>query len=184
MDKHLQLKDGEEFLWKERLPLYINLKNFVWSIVFTLFSFPIYIFMTEAFPDYTQILENAYLTLLGFIALQLIWAIIKSKSVVSIMTTQRIITREGVFMIEEDAVELFQVVDTRLTETLFDRILGRGSIILFTPGDASNPELTLKLVTKPREKMERIRQLSQTERERIGIKIEELLLNARNLSPR
>jgi uncharacterized membrane protein YdbT with pleckstrin-like domain len=66
------------------------------------------------------------------------------------VTSSRIDTREGILNIKDGTIWLWKVDDVQLSRTIIDRILGVGTITVFS-NDATSPQLLLRSLPKPTE---------------------------------
>lgn len=64
------------------------------------------------------------------------------------LTEDFLIIREGLFTSDETQIKLFKITDVHLRRTLFDRLLGLGSIELFTT-DSHDNVIFLKSIKTP-----------------------------------
>jgi len=76
-------------------------------------------------------------------ALHAMWTWITTRAVRYELTTERIREREGVFARHVEEVELHRVVDTKISQTFTQRLVGLGTITLLT-NDATTPEFRLR----------------------------------------
>lgn len=104
--------------------------------------------------------------LVGIVLFLHVWS--KTASLHYRLTTQRLFVRRGLIAKHIDEVELFRVKDITVNQTLFQRILGYGTITILSTDD-SNPELNLVGVGKPIEVKETIRDHYRASRKREGV---------------
>lgn len=76
-------------------------------------------------------------------ALHAMWTWITTRAVRYELTTERIRERRGVFARHVEEVELHRVVDTKISQTFTQRLVGLGTITLLT-NDATTPEFHLR----------------------------------------
>jgi hypothetical protein len=80
------------------------------------------------------------------------------------VTSQRVVHTEGLISKKLEEVEFYRVKDTNFQQSTFQRILGVGTITLFSD-DATAPELTFA-ITGPRDIREKIRDFVIVERKK------------------
>jgi uncharacterized membrane protein YdbT with pleckstrin-like domain/DNA-directed RNA polymerase subunit RPC12/RpoP len=112
------------------------------------------------------------LVLAGFILGLWVW--IQTKACSYRMTTQRLLVTRGLLAQRIDEVELFRVKDLVMNQSLPQRLLGYGSIMVVS-NDSTNPELELLGIPKPREFKESIRNQVRAARHREGIRATEFM---------
>ncbi len=66
------------------------------------------------------------------------------------LTENRLITRAGLFNVKEDELELYRIVDKSLQRSIWQRMFGVGTLILFCK-DIDTPEKHIVSVKCPRE---------------------------------
>ena len=93
-----------------------------------------------------------------------LWRWLDTRSHVHTLTDQRLKYRHGVFTKVTEDLELYRVRDTRLQQRLWQRLLGRGDVILYTT-DASTPEYALRWLPDAEALREKIRHLVEARRE-------------------
>lgn len=81
-----------------------------------------------------------------------------------VLTDQRLTMTHGVLTKVTDDLELYRVRDTRMQQTLLQRMLGLGEVILSTT-DASTPEFRLRWLPQPEALRETVRGLVEARRE-------------------
>ena len=79
------------------------------------------------------------------------------------LTTQRLRLITGVFNKSVDELELYRVRDTTLVQPFIQRLVNLGSIIVIS-ADATDPTLTIRAVSGPREVREQLRALVERRR--------------------
>ena len=74
------------------------------------------------------------------------------------LTDRHLYAYRGLLTRTSDSMELIQINDARLVQTLFDRIFngGVGSIVLYCPVDKTDGELVIKGIDNPREIFEKL----------------------------
>lgn len=85
------------------------------------------------------------------------------------LTENRLITREGLFNVDEDELELYRIVDKSLKRTFWQRIFGVGTLILFSK-DVDTPEKHIVSVKCPREVSDLIGSYISQHRDRYAIR--------------
>jgi len=93
-----------------------------------------------------------------------LWRWLDTRSHVYTLTDQRLKHSHGIFTKVTEDLELYRVRDTRLQQGFWQRMLGRGDVILYTT-DASTPELALRWLTDPEALRETVRGLVEARRE-------------------
>lgn len=86
---------------------------------------------------------------------------------------QRLYNSKGFFNTTEDETLLYRILDVKLNRTFGDKLVGVGTIILFT-ADIATPELKLERVKKPKYVRDLISKLVEEERTRLNIRGKEL----------
>ena len=106
-----------------------------------------------------------WLLLLGWnIGLLISWLQMLNKTIK--ITSQRVILAYGVISKDMEEVEYYRVKDTRYQQSILQRIVGIGTILLFS-NDITAPLLTFT-ITNPEYYREQIRQSVNFERKRMG----------------
>lgn len=80
----------------------------------------------------------------------------------------RLYLTTGFFNVEVNELMLYRILDQKVRLTLGDRMVGVGTITLYTC-DETNKELSLVRIKKPRKVAETISQLVEAERQRLKI---------------
>ncbi len=57
----------------------------------------------------------------------------------------------GFFKTEENDTYLYKITDVRLTRTLFERLVGLGTVVCFAGGDATDNKIELKHIKRSQE---------------------------------
>ncbi|HHY64155.1 MAG TPA: PH domain-containing protein [Clostridiaceae bacterium] len=86
---------------------------------------------------------------------------------------QRLYYSKGLFNTVEEELLLYRVLDIKLSRTLGDKLVGVGTITLFT-ADKTNTKLDLVRVKNPKQVRDMISRLVEAERARINIQGREL----------
>ncbi len=90
------------------------------------------------------------------------------------LTENRVITREGFLNVKEDELEIYRIVDKSLSRSLWQRIFGCGTIILFCK-DADTPEKHIVSVKCPREVSDLIGSYVSQYRDRYAIRGKDMI---------
>ena len=107
----------------------------------------------------------AYLARLG-------WKILVLKCTKYTVTSENILLERGILVREVDNIDLFRVTDVNLRQSILQRILGTGNILI-TSSDKSKPHTVLAHVTEPRTPFEDIRRAAlRADKERGVVQIE------------
>jgi hypothetical protein len=85
----------------------------------------------------------------------------------------KLIHSKGFFMVKEGEIMLYRILDVEIQYSLLDRMLGVGTIVLFGT-DVSDKKFYIKHIKNPREVLNQINELVESERVRLGIKGKEL----------
>lgn len=85
-----------------------------------------------------------------------LWKYILVRSTRYTLTSQRLRRESGVLAKQLDEVELYRVKDTQLNQTLVDRVLGIGSVLVLS-SDETMPHLNLAKVPDPANFREKLR---------------------------
>lgn len=93
-----------------------------------------------------------------------IWRWLEIRSRVYVLSDQRLKSTRGILAKVTEDLELYRVRDTRLEQSLWQRIFGLGEVVLFTT-DASTPEVHLRWMNDAESLRERIRRLVEARRE-------------------
>lgn len=86
---------------------------------------------------------------------------------------QRLFYSKGFFNTTEDELLLYRIMDVKLTRTFGDKLVGVGTITLYT-ADKTNPELQLIRVKSPVKVRDMISKMVEEERVRLNIRGKEL----------
>jgi uncharacterized membrane protein YdbT with pleckstrin-like domain len=86
----------------------------------------------------------------------------------------RLYLSTGLFSIEENELLLYRILDIKLQKRFIDRILGIGTITLYTV-DETNRKLVLKNIKYPQKVRDIISELVEKEKERLNITGKELI---------
>lgn len=86
---------------------------------------------------------------------------------------QRLYYTKGFFNTTEEELLLYRILDIKLNRTLGDKLVGVGTITLFT-ADKTNPKLELIRIKKPKQVRDLLSKLVEGERVRINIHGKEL----------
>lgn len=86
---------------------------------------------------------------------------------------QRLYYSKGFFNTTEEELLLYRILDIKLNRTFGDKLVGVGTITLFT-ADKTNPKLELIRIKKPKTVRDLISKLVESERVRINIHGKEL----------
>lgn len=103
------------------------------------------------------------------------WRWLMTNSLVYTLTDQRMTLQRGVFTHVTDNVELYRIKDYHLTQTLMQRMLGTGTIVLRTTTDSA-PQVMLDGMNDSAALWERIRALVEARRDAKGVR--EIDMNA------
>lgn len=86
---------------------------------------------------------------------------------------QRLFFSKGFFNTVEDELLLYRILDVKLNRTFGDKLVGVGTVTLFT-ADKTSPELKLERVRNPKKVRDVISKLVEEERLRLNIRGKEL----------
>lgn len=89
------------------------------------------------------------------------------------LDNNRLYLSRGLFTTVEDELAIYRVLDVRLKRTFGDKIVGVGTVILYTV-DETNKILELVRIKRPAKVRDLISQMVENERARLGIKGKEL----------
>ena len=89
------------------------------------------------------------------------------------LKNKRIYTSRGLFLTSEDEVLLYRILDFSLERTLLDRILGVGTVTLYTC-DKSDKELKLEKIKNPKAVRDMLSNLVEDERRKLKLKGREM----------
>lgn len=93
------------------------------------------------------------------------------------LTENRLITRAGFLNVNEDELELYRIVDKSLSRSIWQRIFGCGTIVLFCK-DADTPEKHIVSVKCPREVSDLIGSYVSQYRDRYAIRGRDMIGSA------
>lgn len=85
----------------------------------------------------------------------------------------KLVHSKGLLSMREGEILLYRIMDVELNLTLFNRLFGVGTIILYT-GDVTDKEFRITNVSRPREVIELINQNVENQRIKLGVKGKEL----------
>jgi uncharacterized membrane protein YdbT with pleckstrin-like domain len=97
------------------------------------------------------------------------WKYLTIRATTYRLTTERLITGQGVFSHRTDEIELYRVKDTTVVQVLWARLANRGDVILVT-SDATSPVQVLHAVARPGEVRELIRKHVEAIRTAKGVR--------------
>lgn len=110
------------------------------GLILILSIFDIIPFSIQFIKDYAL-----YISIIPFIGIVfIIIAEMLRRSDTYIITSHRIIERAGIINIKEDSINWEKISNYSLMQNAFDRILGTGSIHLWSMGGEDEPEVTIK----------------------------------------
>lgn len=89
------------------------------------------------------------------------------------LKNKRIYTSRGLFSTSEHEVLLYRILDFSLERTLLDRILGVGTVTLYTC-DQSDKELKLEKIKNPKGVRDMLSDLVESERKKLNLKGREM----------
>jgi membrane protein YdbS with pleckstrin-like domain len=157
-------EDGTPVLWSGRPSLLALAGMFLktgcfLALCWVVYRYPVTTTMVGYFPkanvrveQLTQIegwLDAGALALSLLAALTLAWKVIVLKSIGYEVTPDRIEWSRGVFDRHVDNIDMFRVVDLKLRQSLFECLLGIGTVILITT-DETDPEFDFVKVNRCR----------------------------------
>jgi len=93
-----------------------------------------------------------------------LWRWLDTRSHVYTLTDQRLKHSHGIFTKVTGDLELYRVRDTRMRQGVWQRMLGRGDVILDTT-DTSTPQFSLRWLPDAETLREKIRELVEARRE-------------------
>lgn len=93
-----------------------------------------------------------------------LWKWLVTRRTVYTLTDQRLKFTRGVFTTVTEDLELYRVRDTRFEQTLFERLVGVGKVILYTT-DETSPEIVLSFIRDAEAVREKIRALVEARRD-------------------
>ncbi len=105
----------------------------------------------------------APLSLLVVPLLYAAWVIIETRSATFTLTSERLRTERGVLSKKRDELELYRVRDIETRQTVWQRLVGVGSVVLLT-SDRSDPTLVMPSIRGHREVADLVRRNTETMR--------------------
>lgn len=84
------------------------------------------------------------------------------------LTQRKLIVNRGFFKTIEEEILLYRIIDITLTKTVFQRMFGLGTIIVYST-DKTNPELIIKNIKNSYEFKETLSDLVEDDRIRRGV---------------
>ena len=152
---------GEEELWRGRPSQIMNLKLYlVWAVILLGVLFAMLV-RERLWPVFLVLVVAA----LG----QIVLRNLRLRSILYVVTTQRVRVVSGLLNKNIQEIELFRVKDTSVHQWFFQRLFGLGTITILS-GDAHNPRLILHGIPKAIELRERIRQEVMILRQRYSVR--------------
>lgn len=156
-------EDGSAILWSGRPSLFALAGMFLKTGCFLVLCWAVYHYSVTGIVRYlprahvrveqlTQIegwLDAGALALALLAAMTLAWKAIALKSIGYEVTPDRIEWSRGVFDRHVDNIDMFRVVDLKLRQSLFECLLGIGTVILMT-SDETDPEFEFVKVNRCR----------------------------------
>ena len=94
---------------------------------------------------------------------------LQTRTQVYTLTDQRLKTTRGILSKVTEDLELYRVRDTRLQQSLWQRLFGLGEVVLHTT-DASTPEVHLRWLPDAEVLREKLRALVEARREAKGVR--------------
>lgn len=91
------------------------------------------------------------------------WVILETRSATYTLTSERLRTERGVLSKKRDELELYRVRDIETRQTIWQRLVGVGSVVLLT-SDRSDPTLTMPSVRGHRDVADTVRRHTETMR--------------------
>lgn len=151
----------EETIWRGR-PSWTLLAGRIALIIVTLAIIPILYFLSRGgdFEEGTTGLPPIALWV-AFIALviEAVWlliGLIQLRSTLYTITNQRLMIESGLLSKSLSEIDLRYVDDTQFTQSLFDRLLGIGNVMIIS-SDKSTPTTVLRSIRDPRGVRETLR---------------------------
>jgi uncharacterized membrane protein YdbT with pleckstrin-like domain len=95
------------------------------------------------------------------------------------LDNNKLFVSKGLFTTVEDELALYRVLDVRLKRTFGDKIVGVGTVIIYT-ADETSKILELTRIKRPAKVRDLISETAEYERARLGIKGKELYGVAEN----
>lgn len=92
------------------------------------------------------------------------WKWLATRSTTYTLTDQRLKFTRGVFTKVTEDLELYRVRDTKFEQTVFERMVGLGEIILYTT-DETSPTIALPFIRDAEAVREKIRALVEARRD-------------------
>ena len=89
----------------------------------------------------------------------------------------KLVHSKGLLTVSEGEILLYRVLDVELRLTLFNRIFGVGTIVLYT-GDVTDRDFRILNVKNPRKVLEIVNTHVERERSRLGVKGRELYIKS------
>ncbi len=89
------------------------------------------------------------------------------------LTSERIYVKTGIFNLREEELLLYRVLDITLRQSLLERILGLGTVLIYAV-DATDPVLALNSIKNPRNVRQIISELVESRRRESGIRGKEM----------
>lgn len=93
----------------------------------------------------------------------------------------KLIVAKGLFTTVYDEILLYRILDFKLVRTLFDKMFGVGTIILYT-ADSSDRTFPIQKIKNSTEIKEMLSKLAEEERAKIGIRGREIYGVADNIN--
>jgi len=93
-----------------------------------------------------------------------IWRWLETRNTTYTLTDQRLKATRGVFTRTTEDLELYRVRDSRFEQSVAERMLGLGQIVLFTT-DETSPEIRLTFIRDAEAVREKIRTLVEARRD-------------------
>ena len=90
-----------------------------------------------------------------------VWKWIVLKSLVYRLTTERLLTTEGIFSKNTESLELYRVKDFRIRQSFFERLFGLESIELLS-SDIDTPDVVMDCIPKNLGLSDKIREQIET----------------------
>ena len=95
-------------------------------------------------------------------------------------SNDRLFIKTGIFSVKEDEVRLYRITDLSLTRSFWQRIMGMGSIKIYS-GDQSLGDFTLINIKEPEKIKEQLSELVETERQKKRVTSREFLGDVEDL---
>jgi len=149
---------GEVLIFEGRVSMWLGAKSLASAGLLVIVSLALLIYASTVGSGGSMATPALIAGIALFVAsnLMLAYVILRIRSLKYKITNRLIEREQGIIFRRVDALDLARVKDVQLSQSLFDRMLGIGTIEIYS-NDRSDPELLLEAIPQPRPIYENVR---------------------------